>query len=142
WAVLLVRKDQQVARLVVEVEALGGARHPAVDPTRAMRMIYGEGIVFLVIVLVVLYLTLRAIRRDLAFARSQRNFLMAVTHELRSPIAGIKLQLQTLARPGLGKEVREQLRTQALQEVDRLTELTEKVLQTTSSEERRPEPQL
>jgi signal transduction histidine kinase len=142
WAVLLVRRDQQMALLALEVRALGGSPSHGSDPGRGMRMIMGEGIVFLVIVLVVLYFTWRAIRRDLALARSQRNFLMAVTHELRSPIAGIKLQLQTLARPGLDHEVRDRLRLQALQEVDRLGELTEKVLQATSSEEKIPSPDL
>ncbi len=136
WAVLLVRKEETVARLSMEIAALGGDAPQVMDAPRAMRMIVGEGVVFLVIVLVVLYLTLRAIRRDLALARSQRNFLLAVTHELRSPIAAIKLQLQTLARPGLDGDVREELRMQAIRETDRLAMLTEKVLRTTRSEER------
>ena len=135
WAVLLIRKERELARLAMEVNVLGGNPDHPMDTSRALRMIVGEGLVFLLFLLVVLYLTFRAIRRDLALARTQRNFLMAVTHELRTPIAAIKLQLQTLARTGLAPDQRETLRTQALTEADRLNMLADKVLLATSAEE-------
>lgn len=63
------------------------------------------GAVFLVLVLVgvVLYLTLtiKAFRLN----QRQSNFIDSVTHELKSPIASLKLYLQTLARrPVSGEE--------------------------------------
>ncbi len=142
WAVLLVRKEETVGRLSQQVKVLGGQPAVAVKGSGTFNMIVGEGIVFLVIVLIVLYLTWRAIRRDLSLARTQRNFLLAVTHELRSPIAAIKLQLQTLGRHELAPVQRDQLLLQAVRETDRLSALTEKVLHTTSSEERSKEPEL
>ena len=142
WAILLVRKDDMVVRLARQVEILGGVPPDVDSGARAMRMIVGEGTVFMLIVLVVLYLTWRAIRRDLDLARTQRNFLLAVTHELRSPIAAIKLQLQTLGKRELAPPLREQLIQQAVQETDRLSKLTEKVLHSTSAEERSHEPDL
>lgn len=135
WAVLLVRKDSAIAQLSVELEALGANVAKPVDPDRSFLMVVGEGSVFLLLLLVVLYLTFRAIRRDLDLARIQQNFLLAVTHELRTPIAAIKLQLQTLARPTLDGEQRETLRTRAIQEADRLALLTDKVLLATSAAE-------
>lgn len=128
WGVLLLRKDAEVADLALEVEALGGSPAMHMDQYRGLRMVLGEGSVFLLFLLVVFVLTFRAIRRDLALARTQRNFLMAVTHELRTPIAAIKLQLQTLARPALDAQQRGHLHAQALGEVERLTLLTDKVL--------------
>jgi signal transduction histidine kinase len=98
-------------------------------------MVVGEGSVFLVLLLAVLYFTFRAIRRDLDLARTQRNFLLAVTHELRTPIAAIKLQLQTLGRTTLSTDQREDLRTRAINEADRLALLTDKVLLATRAEE-------
>ncbi len=77
----------------------------------------------------------RAVRRELRAASAQRNFLLAVTHELRTPIAAIKLQLQTLARPNLAPDQRDSLRQGATDEADRLALLTEKVLLATSAEE-------
>lgn len=135
WAVLLMRKEDELAQLAMQVQVLGGATDHPMDTSPAMRMIVGEGFVFLAFLLVVLFLTFRAIRRDLGLARTQRNFLMAVTHELRTPIAAIKLQLQTLARTGLAPEQRETLRTTALTEADRLNMLADKVLLATSAEE-------
>jgi signal transduction histidine kinase len=142
WAVLLVRKDDMISTLIAQVEALGGTVTSVGVAGRSKLMIVGEGIVFLVIVLAVLYLTFRAIRRDLSLARDQQNFLLAVTHELRTPIAGIKLQLQTLGRRDLSTEVRDALRLKAVQEADRLAELTEKVLITTTFEQLKAEPLL
>lgn len=135
WAVLLVREEHESAALAMQVKILGGSTDHALDASPAMRMIVGEGLVFLFLLLGVLYLTFRAIRRDLALASTQRNFLMAVTHELRTPIAAIKLQLQTLSRSGLDEGQRDMLRNQALLEAERLNVLAEKVLLATSAEE-------
>lgn len=135
WAVLLVRKEGEMAELALQVKALGGTTDHPVDASRAMRMIVGEGAVFIALLLGMLFLTFRGIRRDLILARTQRNFLMAVTHELRTPIAAIKLQLQTLRRTGLSQEQREGLHHQALTEADRLSALADKVLLATSAEE-------
>jgi signal transduction histidine kinase len=77
----------------------------------------------------------RAVRNELRTAAAQRNFLLAVTHELRTPIAAIKLQLQTLARPGLRDDQRDELRQNATDEAERLAMLTEKVLLATTAEE-------
>ncbi len=135
WAVLLVRKENESAALAMQVKILGGTTDHSLDASQAMRMIVGEGSVFLVLLLGVLFLTFRAIRRDLALAATQRNFLLAVTHELRTPIAAIKLQLQTLSRSGLDDAQREMLRNQALMEAERLNVLAEKVLLSTSAED-------
>jgi two-component system phosphate regulon sensor histidine kinase PhoR len=62
-------------------------------------MIVGEGR-FPRLLLGMLFLTFRAVRSETGLARTQRNFLMAVTHELRTPIAAIKLAVTdpTLAK--------------------------------------------
>lgn len=135
WAVLLVRKETELAGLAMQVKTLGGTTDHPLDDSRAIRMVVGEGTVFLALLLGMLFLTFRALRRDLAAARTQRNFLMAVTHELRTPIAAIKLQLQTLRRTGLSQEQRDGLHHQALTEADRLNTLADKVLIATSAED-------
>lgn len=135
WAVLLMRKETELAELALQVRALGGATDHPVDAARALRMVVGEGLVFLILLLGMLFLTFRTIRRDLGLARAQRNFLMAVTHELRTPIAAVKLQLQTLSRKDLDHGQRTMLHDQALAEAERLGVLAEKVLLVTSAEE-------
>ncbi len=135
WAFLLMRKESEVAELALHVQALGGTTSQPTDATRAMRMVVGEGAVFITLLIIMLILTFRGLRRELALARSQRNFLMAVTHELRTPLAAIKLQLQTIGRPGINTEQRDTLNREALSEADRLSVLADKVLLATSAEE-------
>ncbi|MCC6399236.1 MAG: HAMP domain-containing histidine kinase [Flavobacteriales bacterium] len=133
WAYLLVRKDQ-------EMQGLIDAFHLATDTDsgraeRTFRMVVGEGVVFLALLIAALVLTYRAIRRDLQLARAQRNFLLAVTHELRTPIAGAKLNVQTLQRRSLSPEQREALAARAVGDLDRLAALTDKVLLAARAEE-------
>lgn len=122
WALLLLRRDAAIAELRME---LG---QPSNSTPNTTFMVVGEAGVFLLLLGIVLGVAFMAIRRDLRLAAMQRNFMLAITHELRTPIASIKLQLQTLARPGLSSADAEQLRLSAIGEADRLTGLTEKVL--------------
>jgi signal transduction histidine kinase len=131
WAVLLLRRDVEIAAL----RATSGIPPSAGDPSRRVLMVLGEAGVFLFLMLTLLVLVYRSVRRDLRMAGAQRNFLLAVTHELRSPIAAIKLQLHTLARPGIKPEQVTQLQRDAVQEADRLALLTEKVLLATAAGE-------
>lgn len=98
-------------------------------------MVIGEASVFLILLLFVVWLTYRAVRRDLRLAAAQRNFLLAVTHELRTPIAAVKLQLQTMTRSGLDETRRALLLRTAADETDRLALLTDKVLMAAAGEE-------
>ncbi|HRH38265.1 MAG TPA: HAMP domain-containing sensor histidine kinase, partial [Flavobacteriales bacterium] len=122
-------------RLQAKLAVLAGEVPVAVDPARRFWMVVGEAGVFLLLLLVFLLFMYRAVRRELRAAAAQRNFLLAVTHELRTPIAAVKLQLQTLARPNLAAEQTEALRVAAIEEADRLALLTDKVLLATSAEE-------
>ena len=135
WTVLLLRRDEEIDLLRMQVAALSGTGEVEMMGPKRMVMVIGEAGMFLLLLLVVLALSYRAIRRDLDLARTQRNFLLAVTHELRTPIAAIKLQLQTIARRGLDPGQYDALRQSALAEADRLALLTDKVLLATTAEE-------
>jgi two-component system phosphate regulon sensor histidine kinase PhoR len=86
------------------------------------------GIVFLVLVLVgvVLYLSLSIKAIDLG--RRQSNFIDAVTHELKSPIASLKLYLQTLSRRQLSPSQQAGFFHDMLDDVERLDLLINHVL--------------
>ncbi len=60
--------------------------------------------------------------------KQQNNFLLSVTHEFKTPLASIKLILQTILSRNLDKEKSTQLLTNALENADRLNELTENML--------------
>ncbi|HJL18143.1 MAG TPA: HAMP domain-containing sensor histidine kinase [Sandaracinaceae bacterium LLY-WYZ-13_1] len=67
--------------------------------------------------------------REILEVRRQDSFIDSVTHELKSPLASLKLGLQTLGRPGVSEEKRELLREMMLDDVDRLSAFVDDILQ-------------
>jgi signal transduction histidine kinase len=62
------------------------------------------------------------------FNQQQNNFLLAVTHELKTPVAAVKLAMQTMKRPGLEPQRMEALRMLAENNADRLDDLMNNVI--------------
>jgi len=85
----------------------------------------GEGVTFLLIILIVALLLYRAVRRQL---KQQQNFMMAITHELKTPIAIAKLNLETLQRHKLDEARQQKLVQATLQEANRLNTLANNIL--------------
>ena len=136
WMWLLLSKDRDIFALQQQLLSSGIVPHlPVRLPRHTLMMVLGEGSVFLVLILLALGVTFRTLRHELSLARQQRDFLMAASHELRTPIAGLKLHLQTLERPGLGTERREMLARSARSDVERLHQLTERILLASRLEE-------
>jgi signal transduction histidine kinase len=101
---------------------------------KRMPMILGEGSVFLIILLVGIYFFQRTIKKESEFHQQQQNFLLSVTHELKSPLAAIKLVLQTLVKRDLNKDKRDQLIGNSIEDVGRLDDLVENMLLATRIE--------
>jgi signal transduction histidine kinase len=47
--------------------------------------------------------------KESELSSQQKNFLLSVTHELKSPIASVKLSLETLLKRDLEKEKQKEL---------------------------------
>jgi two-component system, OmpR family, sensor histidine kinase CiaH len=88
----------------------------------------GEGSTFLVLILIGAIFVYRAVRRQLKLQQQQQNFMMAVTHELKTPIAITKLNLETLQRYKLDEQKQKKIIQSALQETDRLNTLANNIL--------------
>jgi two-component system phosphate regulon sensor histidine kinase PhoR len=101
---------------------------------KRMPMILGEGSVFLIILLVGIYFFQRTIKKESEVHQQQQNFLLSVTHELKSPLAAIKLVLQTLVKRDLNKDKRDQLIGNSIEDVGRLDDLVENMLLATRIE--------
>jgi len=98
-------------------------------------MIVGEGTVFITFLLAGIFIMQRTIRKEIALVRQQRNFLLSITHELKTPVAAIKLCLQTLIkRDTLDAEQREPLQRMAIENTERLHSLIDNVLLATRIE--------
>ncbi len=91
-------------------------------------MIIGEGSVFILILLAGIYKTRKTIFKELKLAEQQKNFLLSITHELKSPVATIKLYLQTLLKRELEKQKKEEIITNSIKETERLNNLIDNLL--------------
>lgn len=91
-------------------------------------MIFGEASVFVLTLLAGLWFIHRSYFRMAQTNQHQRNFLLSITHELKSPIAGIRLILETILRRNLPKEKSDELAEKALRENERLYQLVENLL--------------
>lgn len=87
------------------------------------------GAISFVVIMVVLGLLTVFLAREIIEVRKQDTFIDSVTHELKSPLASLKLCLETLGREELAGEQRERLRQMMLDDVDRLTAFIDDVLQ-------------
>jgi signal transduction histidine kinase len=70
----------------------------------------------------------RAVRRQFALQRQQENLMMAITHELKTPIAVAMLNLETMQKHHLEEGKRQRLIEMTLQETNRLNALATNIL--------------
>src|SRR5450759_4447515 len=79
-----------------------------------------EGATFFLLIVLGAVVVFRAVRRQFRQSQQQQNFMMAITHELKTPIAIAKLNLETLQKHKLSEEQQQQLISNTLQEAGRL----------------------
>ncbi|MDP5098810.1 MAG: HAMP domain-containing histidine kinase [Crocinitomicaceae bacterium] len=100
-------------------------------------MIIGEGAVFLLLLLIGIWQIRRSIRKELKLSERQNNFLLSVTHELKTPLAANKLYLQTIKKRELSREQTEELLKKAIDENVRLERMIDNILNATRLENNR-----
>jgi signal transduction histidine kinase len=100
--------------------------------------VLGVGVALLVLVLagVIVYLLLAV--KAIALSQRQSNFIDSVTHELKSPLASLKLYLQTLTRRAVSSEQQADFHRFMLQDVERLDTLIDHLLDAAKTLQRRP----
>ncbi len=97
-------------------------------------MILGEVLVFLFFLVIGAYHLQRALKKELKLHDQQKNFLLSVTHELKSPLASIKLYLQTILKRDLDKAQQQSFIRNSLKDIERLDDLVENMLIATKIE--------
>jgi K+-sensing histidine kinase KdpD len=98
------------------------------DHRRNRTKYLGEGSIFLLLILVGAGFLYRSVRKQFHMQQQQQNFMMAVTHELKTPISVAKLNLETLQKYSLDIEKQKKLIRMTLQETSRLDFLTNNIL--------------
>lgn len=87
-----------------------------------------EGATFLLLILAGAIFVFRAIRKELRITSEQRGFMMAITHELKTPIAVSKINLETIQKHKLTESQQERLLSNTLAETNRLDTLCNNLL--------------
>lgn len=95
---------------------------------RKLRMLIGEGVLLCSLLLAVVAMLYRLFRAERRFHEEMEGFLSRVTHEMKTPLAGIKAVLQAIASGRMPPERLEELAGRALRGVEREEALVQNLL--------------
>src|ERR1700760_5132695 len=91
-------------------------------------MVLSEGSVFIIIFLFGAYSLHKSLRMEQKLQEQKKNFLLSVTHELKSPLASIKILLQTIQKRNLTKAQTLDFIDKSLLDIERLDDMVENML--------------
>ena len=129
WFIALNRQNVQMASYEISQLKIGNPDNSRllqeiVDIKKRKTAQYiGEGVIFLLLILSGAVFIYRAVRRQFKSGQDQQNFMMAITHELKTPIAITKLNLETLLKRKLEDSQQQRLIQNTIQEANRLNAL-------------------
>jgi two-component system, OmpR family, sensor histidine kinase SenX3 len=86
------------------------------------------GIIFFALIIAGMIVNTSFLVREIRRSEQHDSFINAVTHELKTPVASIRLHLETLQRRDLPEAQRQEFYRVMLSDTDRLTETVEQVL--------------
>lgn len=134
WYVALVKQNELLTLTKIETLKARGE----VDQThiasieafasRKTKQYIGEGLTFLLLFLLGAIYVYRSLLKQLKYSTLQQNFMMAVTHELKTPIAVTQLNLETIVKRDLPLEQQQHLIQNTLKETKRLDALCNNIL--------------
>ena len=140
WFIALNRQNMQLSQYrmdMIDVDDISHAEKQnkiTEEQNRKTGQYIGEGITFLLLISAGAVFVFRAISRQFKQAHQQENFMMAITHEFKTPIAVTKLNLETLQKRLLNDEQRQKLISSTIQEANRLNALCNNMLLTSQIE--------
>ena len=86
------------------------------------------GVIFFALIIAGMIVNTSFLVRELRRSEQHDSFINAVTHELKTPVASIRLHLETLQRRDLPEAQKQEFYQLMLRDTDRLTETVEQVL--------------
>jgi len=136
WYVSLEKQNDEIAAIKFQSIQLSdpslAAKTEAIQDfqLRKTKQFIGEGLTILVLFLLGAIYVYRSLMKQLRYADQQQNFMMAVTHELKTPIAISHLNIETLLKRELDSAQQLKLLEATLKETKRLDSLSTNILLT------------
>ena len=129
WIVFMAHLVDEKVDMAIEMGA-GEAAVEALQSQEVRRqvMVGMEGIFFLILILVGAWLIYRALVKTEELKFHQQNFLMAVTHELKTPLASMKIYLDSLRSEKISPEKKAEVLPRMKQDITRLEKMVENIL--------------
>jgi signal transduction histidine kinase len=136
WYVSLEKQNNEIAAIKFQSIQINDpslkAKTNAIQDfqLRKTKQFIGEGLTILVLFLLGAIYVYRSLKKQLRYADQQQNFMMAVTHELKTPIAISHLNIETLLKRDLDSSQQLKLLEATLKETKRLDSLSTNILLT------------
>ncbi len=134
WFIALSRQNQQMATYELEqlkqTDAQYQTKYEEIKSLekRKTAQYIGEGITFFLLIVAGAVFVFRAVRRELKISEQQQNFMIAITHELKTPISVAMLNLETMQKRKLDEKQQQRLLQNTLEETNRLNALCNNML--------------
>lgn len=112
-------------RVARRVDALAALDNQA---QKQVRMFLGEGLFFVCVLGLGWFLIWRTLRREERLVHQQKNFLAAVTHEFKSPLAAVRLYVETMQLRASDRASQERYLATMARELSRLERWVGQVL--------------
>lgn len=88
----------------------------------------GEGVSFILVIIIGAIVVYSSMKSNMQLSKRQSNFMLSITHELKSPIAAVKLNLETIRRRKLDESTQNMLIDKCINETNRLNDLCNNLL--------------
>jgi signal transduction histidine kinase len=134
WYVALVKQNDQIANVQYATfqsndPAIAQKVHAIQDyQLRKQKQYIGEGLTILFLFLLGAIYVYRSLKKQLRYSNQQQNFMMAVTHELKTPIAITQLNIETILKRNLDATQQKKMLEISLSETQRLDNLCNNIL--------------
>lgn len=130
WYITLDQQNRDIARIKSDnansIPAIAKAEQNAAK--RRTIKYAAEGATFFIVILIGAIYVYRSVRKQLTLNRQQQDFIMAVTHELKTPLAIGRLNIETMQKRKLSEEQQQKLLQSTLFEMQRLNDLTTNII--------------
>ena len=133
WFIALTRQNSDMAEMKLRQPA---SVQPSQEDIQAIHayerrkylQYVGEGATFLLFIIGGAWFVYRAVRREINAGKQREHLMMAITHELKTPLAVTQINLETLQKRNLDEEQRHKLIRTSLHEANRLNTLCNNLL--------------